>query len=112
MFYIPVYNDKFVPKGFGGITIAPFIFMKKKHKNNKELLEHEKVHIKQEYKWLIIPYFFMYKLSKKWRQKWEVEAYQVSLQHGLPLDVAARWLSTKYDLDLSFKQARNLLLNK
>lgn len=111
MFYKVIYNDKLVPRGFGGITLAPFIFLKENKKGNEELLEHEKVHIKQQYKWLIIPYFFMYKLSKKWRQRWEVEAFKVSVNEGLPITLAAQWLSTKYNLDLSYKQAINLLMN-
>ncbi|GEM55341.1 hypothetical protein B0A58_11625 [Flavobacterium branchiophilum NBRC 15030 = ATCC 35035] len=51
----------FVPKGYVGITIFPFVFLKNKQlKNNKCLINHEKIHLKQQLELLIIPFFIWY----------------------------------------------------
>jgi hypothetical protein len=49
------------PKGFKGITLFPFIFLS--HKEDKEdliLINHEKIHIRQQLELLIIPFFLWY----------------------------------------------------
>lgn len=47
-----------------GITLYPFIFIDKYIKNESEeyecLLVHEKVHIRQQKKWFIIPFYIKY----------------------------------------------------
>ena len=44
-----------------GVTIYPFIFIKyPKEETRQTLINHEKIHIKQQLKWLIIPFFLMY----------------------------------------------------
>lgn len=111
--YKVIYSDKLVPSGFGDITLAPFAFMRPKHKGNKGLHKHVETHIKQQYKWLIVPYFIVYKLSKRMRLKWEVEAYREEIRWGqLSKRQAAIWLSTKYDLDISYHKALELLTYK
>lgn len=50
-----------VPKGYTGITIFPFIFLKAKYlKGNHSLLNHEKIHLKQQCELLIIPFYLFY----------------------------------------------------
>lgn len=50
-----------VPKGYTGITIFPFIFLKYQAlKNNKVLINHEKIHLRQQLELLIIPFFLVY----------------------------------------------------
>ncbi len=50
-----------VPKGFVGITLFPFIFLKtKKLKENKTLINHEKIHLKQQSELLIVFFFILY----------------------------------------------------
>lgn len=51
----------FVPKGFRGITFFPFIFLKyRSDKNNPVLINHEKIHLKQQLELLILPFFIWY----------------------------------------------------
>ena len=57
-----VYNNKFVPKGYAGITIWPFIFINTAYKHNDEVLNHEKIHYKQQIELLILPFFIIYGL--------------------------------------------------
>ena len=46
---------------FKGITIFPFIILKdKKTKDNKVVINHEKIHIEQQKELLVIPFFIWY----------------------------------------------------
>lgn len=53
-----------VPKGFIGITLYPFIFLKTKDlKENKVLINHEKIHLQQQVELLIVFFYFFYGLE-------------------------------------------------
>ena len=53
-----------VPRGYLGITIYPFIFLKTKElKQNPELLNHEKIHVKQQLELLVLPFFIWYTIE-------------------------------------------------
>lgn len=53
-----------VPNGFVGVTLFPFIFLKnKKLKENKTLINHEKIHIKQQAELLLIFFYIFYILE-------------------------------------------------
>lgn len=44
-----------------GITLFPFIFVKKKeYRQNKVLINHEKIHLRQQLELLIIPFYIWY----------------------------------------------------
>lgn len=45
-------------KNISGITIFPFIFVD--DKRNKELVNHERIHIRQQIEMLIIPFYLWY----------------------------------------------------
>ena len=64
-----------VPKGYTGMTIFPFVFLKRKSlKTDVVLINHEKIHLKQQLELLIIPFYLFYVLEfivrfiqyKKW----------------------------------------------
>lgn len=53
-----------VPKGYTGITIFPFVFLKRKSlKLDAVLINHEKIHLKQQLELLIIPFYLFYGLE-------------------------------------------------
>lgn len=53
-----------VPKYFIGLTIWPYIFIShKKHKLNKVLINHERIHLQQQKELLVIPFFIWYGLE-------------------------------------------------
>ena len=57
-------SEYIVPKGFVGITLFPFIFLKTKElKENKILINHEKIHLKQQSELLIVFFFILYGLE-------------------------------------------------
>ncbi|MFD1062111.1 hypothetical protein ACFQ1Q_02540 [Winogradskyella litorisediminis] len=50
-----------VPKGYTGLTLFPFIFLKRKELLlNKILVNHEKIHLRQQLELLIIPFYLLY----------------------------------------------------
>jgi hypothetical protein len=53
-----------LPKGYRGISLFPFIiFSDKNSKNNLVLLNHEKIHIRQQLEMLVIPFYIWYALE-------------------------------------------------
>jgi hypothetical protein len=50
-----------IPKGYRGMTIFPFVIIRNEvDKNNDVLINHEKIHIRQQLELLIIPFFIIY----------------------------------------------------
>ena len=50
-----------IPKGFRGFTLFPFVFLAdKKDRAHAVLLNHERIHIKQQVELLILPFFIWY----------------------------------------------------
>lgn len=50
-----------IPKGYNGLTLFPFVFIRNNlDKTNKTLINHEKIHIKQQIQMLILPFFVWY----------------------------------------------------
>lgn len=65
-----------VPRGYVGLTIFPFMLLKHKVlRNNTVLINHERIHLKQQLELFIIPFFIIYLAEflcrliqyKKWR---------------------------------------------
>ena len=64
-----IYKSKLVPKGFSGITLYPFVFLRdsKEEIANKRglsglnrLINHERIHLKQQIELLVIPFYLIY----------------------------------------------------
>ena len=52
------------PKGFRGLTLYPFVFLKdKSDKENVVLLNHERIHIRQQIELLVVPFYIWYSLE-------------------------------------------------
>lgn len=50
-----------IPKGFRGFTFFPFVFLSdEKDREHIVLLNHERIHIRQQIELLIIPFFLWY----------------------------------------------------
>ncbi len=78
-----------VPRGYTGITVFPFVFLKNKTlKLSKTFINHEKIHLRQQLELLILPFYLWYGLEflirflhyKKWHSAYknisfEREAY-------------------------------------
>lgn len=56
-----IISRHFIPKGFSAITFYPFIFVKNKNiKNDIVVINHEKIHVKQQIELFIIIFFVWY----------------------------------------------------
>jgi len=50
-----------LPKGYNGLTIFPFVVLKSSAlKLNKVVLNHERIHLRQQLELLIIPFYIWY----------------------------------------------------
>lgn len=110
MLYKVFYTNNLIPDKFGAKTVGPFILMRPQYKNDTGLLEHEKVHVRQFWSTLGlfgIPYYF----SKKYRLKYELEAYKEQLKYYAidKRSLFAYYLSTKYNLNITQEEALKLL---
>lgn len=53
-----------VPRGYVGITLFPFIVLKDRSlKQNKVLLNHERIHLRQQLELLVLPFYLIYSLE-------------------------------------------------
>ncbi|GGA81540.1 hypothetical protein GCM10008015_22900 [Flavobacterium palustre] len=56
-----VVNKYLIPKGFRGLTAFPFVFLKYRiDKKNAVLINHERIHLRQQIELLILPFFIWY----------------------------------------------------
>lgn len=104
-----IIKTNLIPRGFDAFTLGPIILIRSACKDDIGLIAHERVHVRQwrESYGLFYP---RYLLSKKWRQHYEVEAYQEQLRFSPHcLDLFAGYLSANYKLGISLDVARSLL---
>lgn len=53
-----------IPKGFVGLTLYPFIFLKKEQlKNDDVLVNHERIHLKQQLELFLLFFYIFYGLE-------------------------------------------------
>ena len=107
--FIPVpvfYVSRWFANGFSPLVC---IVIEKVFANDDALHRHELLHIEQAYKTGLLPHALLYLLSARYRQWAEVAAYKVSIQYGLKPELAARFLSTNYRLNISQSEALALL---
>lgn len=62
MFFIV--SKYWVPRGYNGITFFPFVFLREREmKQNRVMVNHEKIHIRQQLELFVIPFFVWYFLE-------------------------------------------------
>jgi hypothetical protein len=53
-----------IPKGYRGLTLFPFVFVKYRFdSDNKVLINHEKIHFRQQLEMLVLPFFVWYSVE-------------------------------------------------
>lgn len=99
-----------IPSGFDAITIWPFIFVRLKHKDNKGLITHEKVHLEGQRKAWVIPWWIKYAFNPKFRLEAEVRGYKAQIAaEGISVESAARYMTQYGVQDLTYEEAITLL---
>ncbi len=54
-------SKRIVPKGYSGITLFPFIFLRSEElKDDKVIINHEKIHIRQQLELLFVFFLLIY----------------------------------------------------
>ncbi|WP_172914152.1 hypothetical protein [Capnocytophaga canis] len=57
-----------VPKGYRAITLYPFIFLRNEaDKQNQVLINHERIHLKQQKELLVVFFYLWYGLDFLWK---------------------------------------------
>lgn len=50
-----------IPKGYTGMALFPFIILRdKRMKDNQRLINHERIHLRQQMELLVIPFYIWY----------------------------------------------------
>lgn len=97
--------------GFDAITIWPFIFITPAYASNKPLIEHELVHYREQRKWLCLPWWIAYAISKEFRFNAEVRGHAAQIKHyGCTLEWAAQHIADNYKTEKTFEQAQHALI--
>jgi hypothetical protein len=93
-----------------GFTVSPTLMLiHPRSKNDCGLIAHEKEHQKQMRSDGWIRFVLRYAFSRRWRMLYEVEAFRVSVRHGMPTKIAAKNLASKYNFKITIEQAMDLL---
>jgi hypothetical protein len=67
----------FFYKNYVGLSLWPFIFLKNRSlKNDDILINHEKIHLRQQQELLIIPFYILYLLEWSLRSIWYLDSYR------------------------------------
>ena len=104
------FTNRFVPKQHQAATRGPLIFIRPAYRDDKGLLEHEKVHRRQWLRTLGL-HSLLYLFSEDYLLRAEVEAFREQLKH-YPDDrrVKFAWLiAENYNLDITPDEALILL---
>lgn len=98
--------------GFGAITIWPFILIVPSLAGDKALVEHELVHYREQRKWLCLPWWVAYLVSRKFRFNAEVRGHAAQIKHGgCTKEWAAEHIVRNYRTGKSYSQALEALKN-
>lgn len=100
-----------LPAGVDGITLGPVILIRRGCEGDAGLIAHERVHQRQQRRWLWLPWLALYLASKRFRLAEEVEAYREQAKH-YPDDRSvqlALHLATRYRLGISAADALRLI---
>lgn len=105
------YTNRFIPKGAAACARGPFIFIRPEYRGDAGLLAHERVHVWQAWRGLLIAHALCYLMSDKYKLECEVEAYREQAMHYPDdrLPKFARFISERYGLRISTDEALKLL---
>lgn len=74
-----------VPKGYIGMALFPFIILRQlQFKHNLTLINHEKIHLKQQLELLVLPFFIWYGIEFLIRlityRNWRLAYFNISFE--------------------------------
>jgi hypothetical protein len=105
-----LYTNRFIPAKHQAATRGPVILIRPEYRNDRGLLEHEKVHRRQWLRTLGL-HSLLYLFSEDYRLRAEVEAFREQLKH-YPDDRRlkfAQLIAENYGIDITRGEALGLL---
>lgn len=74
-----------VPKGYTGVALFPFVILRSKaFKNDAILINHEKIHLRQQLEMLVLPFYVFYAVEFCIRllihRKWNIAYRHISFE--------------------------------
>jgi len=92
-----------VPKGYTGITLFPFVFLKdRSFKEDLVLLNHERIHLKQQLELLVLPFYLIYCLE------YLVRLFQYKSWHLAYRNISFEREAFTNEKDLDYLKSRSL----
>src|SRR5690554_2508962 len=92
-----------VPKGYTGITLFPFVFLKdRSFKEDLVLLNHERIHLKQQLELLVLPFYLIYCLE------FLVRLFQYKSWHLAYRNISFEREAFTNEKDLDYLKSRSL----
>ena len=108
--YPIIITERFIPSWAAGCAFGPIVLIRPKYKDDKGLVAHELMHVKQ---WVFTfgIHGFLYLLSDVYKLWAEVQAYkkQATYYDDDRLPMFAGFISTRYDLNITPENALKLL---
>lgn len=106
---VPIYQTDDMSEGYGGQACLVFIKLRPKYWEDEPLIEHELTHITWAYKFLILPYYLMYKYWTYFRLRAEIAGYKKQLSCGTDINILALRLANLYNLNITTEQAKKYI---
>ena len=92
-----------VPKGYTGITLFPFVFLKdRSFKEDLVLVNHERIHLKQQLELLVLPFYLIYCLE------FLVRLFQYKSWHLAYRNISFEREAFTNEKDLDYLKSRSL----
>lgn len=92
-----------IPRGFSGITVFPFILIKRKTlKQDLVFINHERIHLQQQLELFIIPFFIFYGLE------FFIRLIQHRSRHLAYRNISFEREAYSNEKDLDYLQSRSL----
>lgn len=104
------YTNWLIPAKSAGCARLMFVFIRPEYRDDRGLLEHELMHVRQFYR-SPLTHGIRYRLSQRYRLACEVEAYREQMKHA-DRDLSGLFglfISRDYGLDVSLGEAQRLL---
>ena len=99
-----------LPRSADAMTVWPVVLIRPQHAADHGLLAHEAVHYAEQRGLRVVWWWLRYLLSPRFRLAAEVRAYRRQIAvRGISPAAAAHYLATGYHLDISYRQALDLL---
>mgnify|MGYP000016941729 CR=1 FL=1 len=104
------YTDRFIPSAARACAKGPFIFVRPQYRDDRGLLEHEKVHRSQWIRTLSL-HSWLYLFVPEYKLAAEIEAFreQARWYDDDRLPYFAKIISTRYGLNVTEEAALKLL---